>query len=232
VLSASLLFRSHPVVLDCYLLSLFGPEWYGWDLDSVLMALNRIGLPGNTEDRISLTNKLGAISAFHSNDGYFADWRTFSFITRGWFGFPPIVEAIEAVPVNNIAFSLLAAKMLDTDGEISDEVKRFIVACLRNENFSVVPKAIAELYEDIQDLLIQSFPEAEERFHEVSEALASLNGKTASVFGEEPSAIEMEVIKHLILAEWLRYNSSPEVLLEQAKSDEKTYDFVRKLLWQ
>lgn len=177
---------THPVILDVVLLKKYGPEWLGWETET----LRRL-IPQDFKSNLSELNisKMNAIKTLHLVDTYWEDWEVFLWCSMALNGIFPDFEVLQAPTVAQCLVSVDIANHLRDDMPWGAEVKTFIEVCFRHESLFVRIEPINFI--DIQrDSSLADFKSIESRWPSVRSSKKAPTGET----------VEDEQLRHMLTA--------------------------------
>ncbi len=131
---------THPIILDMVLLKTFKMEWFGWLTDTLLAEVRRKF--GNISDVNKL--KLLAVRALHANDVFWTDWEVFEKVLLSLVGVPPKWDMLNPIETPFLVAGVTIANKVRTE-EFSNEVDRYIAACLIHDGLFVAPPPLAHV---------------------------------------------------------------------------------------
>jgi hypothetical protein len=154
---------SHPVVLDLVLLAKYGPEWLGWEPETVQF---RIGQDfGNLSDLAM--SKIMAMNVLHVSDRFWEAWEVFVWCSMPLNGIFPDFEIMQVPTVAQCMVAVDIANRVRVDVPWSEELKRYLEQVHLHDGI-FVPQAP-----------LDSFVEVDVRHLDVDQA--SLKAKWAEV---------------------------------------------------
>jgi hypothetical protein len=124
--TAGNLFRhpdTHPVILDLTLLKKYGPEWLGWEPETVEALV-----PDDFHTSISDVNlsKIQACKALHLVDDFWTRWEVFGWCTMALNGIFPDFKVLQVPSVAQCMIAVDIARQIRDDVEWSTEVKAYL----------------------------------------------------------------------------------------------------------
>lgn len=198
----------HPLLLDFALLDMLGPQWLGWDPDSVFVALER-RFSGTALSRSS-KNKIYALGLLHSNQAFWQDWRAFEACCWALSGRPVDLAEVTPATAMVMSYAVRTAGMLDNTSTYSEEVAAYAGAVLLEEQFSLAPEFLGFA----QPYMIKERPHIEDRRRDVLVALQS--GVNPSLEQTSGDPVEVEVTRHRVLSAVMNVVCSPAMIAAQA----------------
>jgi len=124
--------EAHPIILDLLLLERYGPEWLGWEPETLFLRV-----PQDFKSAISDLNatKLQAVKTLHLVDTYWQHWEVFLWLSMALNGIFPDFRALQVPSVGVLLVSVDIANRVRQDVDWTDEVKTFIETVLVHESF-------------------------------------------------------------------------------------------------
>jgi hypothetical protein len=128
LVTSSNLFRhhdAHPVILDLLLLKKYGPDWLGWEPETL-----EIFLPEDFHCEVSALNlsKIQACKSLHLVDDYWHRWEVFLWVTMALNGVFPDFKIMQVPTVAQCMVSVSIANQIRADVEWSSEIKAYLSA--------------------------------------------------------------------------------------------------------
>ena len=117
----------HPLVLDLLLLKEFGPEYLGWEPETVWVEISKTW---GTSVSDSNKNKIQAIRTCHTTSQPYERWETFELVCSGLVGQPPKFDLIQRPTPHKAAFALEVMTQIKEKQRVADEVYKYISACM------------------------------------------------------------------------------------------------------
>jgi hypothetical protein len=134
-LSSSSLFRmpeAHPLVLDLVLLKKYGPEWLGWELETLELRIREdFRSPSVSDLNIE---KLQACKTLHLVDTFWLQWEVFLACTVALSGSFFDHEVMQIPSVAECAIAVDIARRIREDVPWSEEVKRYLGVVHRHDD--------------------------------------------------------------------------------------------------
>lgn len=131
---------THPIVLDLLLLRKYGPEWMGWEPETVERHIP-IDFKTPTVSDVNLS-KIHAVNALHLVDTFWQRWEVFLWCTMALNGIPPDFVTLQVPTVAQVLVAIDIANRIRDDVGWSSEVKDFIATVYRHDDiFLPVPPA-------------------------------------------------------------------------------------------
>lgn len=126
----------HPVVLDLALLKLFGVEWFGWEIQTILQEIEREFVIGAVSERTR--GKIQVVKTLHISPQPWENWQVFEKIVQGLNGNVPRWDVVQAPSLAELFAGVDILKALREE-EFGDEVRLYMAACVLNEDVFFVP---------------------------------------------------------------------------------------------
>lgn len=115
---------AHPYVLDLALLSKYGPQWLGWEAETLEWTIPQdFKTTGLSDLNMS---KIQAVKTLHTVNSFWVDWEVFNWVTHALNGVFPDFEMMQVPTVAQCLVSADIANKIRTDVRWSEEVKGFI----------------------------------------------------------------------------------------------------------
>jgi hypothetical protein len=126
---------SHPIVLNMALLKAFGLHWYTWEPETVWAEIKRVF---NSEVSEHSRAKINALKAIMINTMTWNSWQVFEKVIQALNNNIPRWAIMQAPTIEQLYAGI---DILDSlrQVEYGDEVKRYIAACVLNEDIFYVP---------------------------------------------------------------------------------------------
>jgi len=114
---------THPIALDILFLNKYGPEWLGWEPETVGIRTRM-----DFKQEISQLNlhKLMACKALHMVDTYWLQWEIFLWCTMAFTGTPPDFRVMQVPTAAQVLLSVATANRIRTDVEWSEELLAYL----------------------------------------------------------------------------------------------------------
>lgn len=124
--------EAHPVILDLVLLEKYGPEWLGWEPETLFLRV-----PQDFKSSLSDINatKLQAIKTLHLVDTYWQHWEVFLWMSMALNGIFPDFQVMQVPSVGVLLVSVDIADRVRQDVDWTEEVKTYIETILEHESF-------------------------------------------------------------------------------------------------
>lgn len=133
--------RSHPLILDAWMLKNLGPEWYDWEPETLWPeAVKAAGAPNISE---VVRNKLQAIRTIRANDTVFHKWEVFEKVVAALNSVVPRFDIMQKPDLGQLLLGVAAIQQL-RGGAFSDEVVRYMAAVLLTDGIAYAPPPIEE----------------------------------------------------------------------------------------
>lgn len=142
---------SHPVVLDLVLLKKYGPEWYGWETETL-----QHHIPQEFGHEISelVLSKVQAVRTLHMVDFYWQQWEIFCWCTMPLNGVFPDFEVMQVPTVAQCMVSVDIANQLRDDVEWGSEVKAYLEVVHRHDGIFVPQAPLDFVHVDTDGLVV------------------------------------------------------------------------------
>lgn len=154
---------AHPIVLDLLLLKKYGPEWMGWETETVEMRIPEDFKTSVSEANI---NKIHAVNALHLVDSFWERWEVFLPCVMSFNGIIPNFDMMQVPSIAQVLVAIDVANRIRDDMTWSTEIKHFIESVYRHDGvfFPVPPADFVTL--DTKDYPLD-IPEIAKRWTEV-----------------------------------------------------------------
>lgn len=179
---------AHPIILDLLLLKKYGPEWLGWENETVaLRAPEDFHQKSISEINLS---KIYAAKALHLVDTFWQHWEVFVWCTMALNGIYPNFEVMQVPTVAQCLVAVDIANRLRDDVAWSDEVKIFIAMCYRHDCIltTIAPTTFVEIEPD---------PDLGYDFNAVQKRWPSVMGSEHAPQGQ---TVEDEQLRRMLIA--------------------------------
>lgn len=143
---------AHPIALDLCLLRKYGPEWYGWEPETL-----DIRIPQDfkvTEVSALTMAKVQACKAMHLVDTFWKQWEVFLWCTMALNGMFPDFEVMQVPTVSQCAISVDIANQLRADVSWSSEVSTYIGAVHQHDGIFVPQPPLSFVHVDSEDTAV------------------------------------------------------------------------------
>jgi hypothetical protein len=126
--------EAHPLILDMVLLRRYGPEFLGWQAETLEHVI-----PQDFGTSLSHVNqsKIQACRTLHLVDSFWQQWEVFSWLTMALNGVPPDFEIMQVPTVAQAAVAIDIAARIRTDVPWSSEVKTFLQSVMDHDGVHV-----------------------------------------------------------------------------------------------
>ena len=116
---------THPLVLNLILIKEFGPEYLGWEPETLWLEIDRSW--GTTVSDIN-KNKIQAIRTCHTTDQPYERWEVFEAVCSGLLGLPPRFDLIQKSAPHKAAYAIEVMSQIKDKKKFSDEVFKYVAA--------------------------------------------------------------------------------------------------------
>ena len=126
--------EAHPIVLDMAMLAKYGPEWLGWESETI-----EYRVPQDFRTNISTLNlsKLQAMRTLHMVDSFWQRWEIFCWCCMPLNGIFPDFETMQVPSVSQCMVAVDIANRARDDMQWSEEVKAYLSAVHRHDEVLV-----------------------------------------------------------------------------------------------
>lgn len=138
VVTAANLFRhhdAHPIVLDLALTRKYGPDWLGWEHDTLQTRIPQ-DFSTSTVSDLSFA-KIQAMKTLHLVDTYWNQWEVFTWITMPLNNLMPDFLVLQVPTVAQCMVSVDTANRVREDVKFSLELKAYLSSVLRHDGILV-----------------------------------------------------------------------------------------------
>lgn len=120
--------QAHPIALDLCLLKKYGPEWFGWEWETLHMRI-----PQDFKGGLSWLNlsKIMAVSSLHLVDTYWHRWEVFGWVTMAFNGLFADFDVLQKPSAIECLISVDIANRIRTDVEWSPDLLAYLAASFR-----------------------------------------------------------------------------------------------------
>lgn len=115
--------ESHPYVLDLALLKRYGPEWFGWEHETLEL---RTGQDFAAPVGALNYEKLQAVKTLHYVDTFWTNWEVFAPCAMALNDLFPDFEMMQVPTVAQCAVAIAISKLIREDVPWSDEMKLYL----------------------------------------------------------------------------------------------------------
>lgn len=144
--------EAHPVVLDLCLLKKYGPEWYGWEPETIEIRVPQDFAVTQVSDLVF--SKIQALRTIHLVDNYWKDWEVFCWCTMPFNGVFPDFEVMQVPTVAECMVSVDIANQIRGDVEWGSEVKAYLDSVHRHDGIFVTQPPLDFIHLDLEDLVV------------------------------------------------------------------------------
>lgn len=131
---------AHPVILDVLMLRKYGPDWLGWEPETIEHAIIQDFSTGNISD-LNL-GKINACKTLHLVDSFWQRWEVFNWCTMAFNGIFPDFSVMQVPTVGQMLVSVDVANRIREDSAWTDEVLGFMRSVYKHDGMFVpVPPA-------------------------------------------------------------------------------------------
>lgn len=152
--TVSNLFRhhdAHPVVLDLCLLRKYGPEWYGWESETLQLRIPQDFRVKEVSDLV--LSKIQAVRTLHVVDTFWTRWEVFGWCAMPFSGIFPDFEVMQVPTVAECMVAVDIANQIRNDVAWSSEVKAYLESVHRHDGVFVPQPPL-----DFVKLDVSAFP--------------------------------------------------------------------------
>jgi len=123
---------AHPLALDMLLLRRYGPEWFGWEPETI-----QLRIPQDFKGGLSSLNqgKIHAIATLHLVDNYWRRWEVFGWCTMAFNNLFADFETMQKPTAVECLISVDVASHVRTDVKWDPEVVAFMHTVFRIDGF-------------------------------------------------------------------------------------------------
>ena len=153
--TVSNLFRhpeAHPVVLDLILLHKYGPEWYGWETETLELRIPQDFNVKEVSDMVM--SKIQAVRTLHMVDTFWKQWEIFCWCTMPFNGVYPDFHVMQVPTVAECMIAVDIANQIRTDVEWSSEVKAYLESVHRHDGIFVAQPPLEFVHMDLADYVL------------------------------------------------------------------------------
>lgn len=129
---------AHPVALTILLTDKYGPEWIGWESETLWLTMEKGGMTPSNHSRA----KVQAVRTLLSGRPFFDRWEVFHFCCQAFNNNLPDFDVARPASVPQLFHAIWVADQLSKDPKYSDEVRRWIAACCLTEGVIFLPHPI------------------------------------------------------------------------------------------
>ena len=126
---------THPVALDLVLTRRYGPDWLGWEHETLEHCIPQDFKTPTVSD-LTIA-KIQAIKTLHLVDTYWQQWEVFGWITMPLNSLLPDFGVMQVPTVAQCALSVDTANRVRSDVKWSNEVKAYLNSVLRHDGILV-----------------------------------------------------------------------------------------------
>lgn len=145
---------AHPVVLDLILLHKYGPEWYGWEPETLEIRIPQDFSVTQVSDLVF--SKIQAVRALHMVDSYWQQWEVFGWCTMALNGVFPDFDVLQAPTVAECMVSVDIANQIRTDVEWGSELKAYLVVVHQHDGIFISQPPLDFVHMDLEGLPIDA----------------------------------------------------------------------------
>lgn len=128
---------AHPVVLDVMMTQRYGPEWLGWEGETIE---HRVPLDFHSNISVLNLSKLQAMRTLHMVDSFWQRWEIFCWCTMSLNGVFPDFEVMQVPTVAQCMVAVDIANRTRDDMQWDDEIKTYLAVVHRHDEI-LVPQA-------------------------------------------------------------------------------------------
>lgn len=139
--------EAHPIALDMLLLRAFGPEYYGYEPETIWILCERFLKSAPSEANRA---KIQATRTAHLTGQYATRWEVFEKVIAGLAGASPMFGMMQRPPLEDLWAGVVMLKEL-RDLHYSDEVTRYSAAVLLSFDVHYAPPPLEFCGEHIVD---------------------------------------------------------------------------------
>ena len=140
--------ETHPLVLNLMLLKAFGPEYLGWEPETIWHEIQQTyGVTVADANK----QKIEAVRSVYVSDKPGDDWTAFEIVAAGLLGIPPRAGVIQRCPPSRAGFALECLLYLRDPSYVKPEVYRYCAACLMDYGLVYGPATLEEANQYVVD---------------------------------------------------------------------------------
>ena len=132
--------ETHPLILNLMLMREFGEEFMGWEPSTLWTEVRREW--GNVSPSELSRNKVQAVRTIYTTDQAWERWEIFDVVAAGLLGIPPKFDLIQRSTPHRAAFCVDVMRSSRPEVSLSDQVERYISACLVDHGLVFAPAPI------------------------------------------------------------------------------------------
>lgn len=132
----------HPLALNLILLKEFGPEYFGWEPETVWVEIYKTW--GASTSDIN-KNKIQAMRTIHVTEQPYERWEVFDDVCAGLSGLPPLFDVIQRPSPGRAAYSMDVMKKAREEQKFSEEVLKYVAAVLLDHGLVFAPPPMEEV---------------------------------------------------------------------------------------
>jgi hypothetical protein len=193
---------THPLVLDLLLIKEFGPDYLGWEPETLWLEIGRNWGVATAE---SSRNKIQAMRTCHVSDQPYTSWGVFEKVAGGLMGLSPKFDLIQRATPHRAAAALEIMSQARDNRPVSDQVYKYIAACLLDAGMVYGPGPLEPCNKHMTKFVGADLQKS------VKSAISA--GRTPTFDGANSS--DVQVMKSLSVKDFIEYVS--RLLLMQLK---------------
>lgn len=142
---------AHPVVLDIALLGQYGPDWYGWEAETLWRLIAEDFRTPSISDHVR--NKIQAVKTLHINEWFWTKWEVFCWITQALNNNIPDFQVLQKPSLPQLFVAVDVAELVRGGEQFSQELQDWVAAAVVDEGVIFAPEPISFCQDEIERLL-------------------------------------------------------------------------------